>query len=126
MLFGEKINVKDTAEAYGVSKRTILRDISAIRHILADKDLANERFKLEYNENHNNYNISDSGVLTLEEASLVLKTLAGDTSDINSKSLNKILKGIINLVATTDRRQLSPALLNAKEGNLARLLIKGK
>lgn len=119
MFFGEKINVNDTAEAYGVSKRTILRDISAIRHVLADKDLANERFELKYNEGRNNYNILDNGILSLEEALLVLMTLAGNIPDINPDSLNKVLKGITNLVATADRRQLKPAMLNAKESYLA-------
>ena len=119
MFFGEKINVKETAETYGVSKRTILRDISSIRHVLADKDLANYRFELKYNEGHNNYNIFDNGVLTLEEALLVLMTLACNIPDINSDSLNKVSKGITDLVATSKRRQLGPALLNAKESYMA-------
>ena len=41
MIFGEKINVNNDAEKYGVSRRTILRDISAIKHSLADKEVGN-------------------------------------------------------------------------------------
>lgn len=118
MLFGEKINAKDTATVYGVSKRTILRDISSIRHALSDNDLANYRFELKYNENQNNYSIYDNGILTLEEALLVLMTLTSNIPDISSDSLNKILKEIANLVETKNRRKLNGTVINAQKNYL--------
>lgn len=118
MFFGEKINAKDTAMGYGVSKRTILRDISSIRHALANNDLANYRFELKYNEKQNAYGIYDNGILTLEEALLVSMTLTSGIPNISSDSLNKILKGIADLVETQNRHKLNGAVINTRKNYL--------
>lgn len=113
MVSGEKISVKAEADKYGVSKRTILRDISAIKHSLDDKDVGNSRFFIKYDSQNNDYQLFDEGILTSPDALRMLLSLLDNNVRISSDEFSLIQKSVIQLVASDQRKSLNALLLSA-------------
>lgn len=113
MASGEKISISAEADKYGVSKRTILRDISAIKHSLDDKDIGNSRFFIKYDSQNNDYQLFDEGILTSPDALRMLLSLLDNNLRISSDEFNLIQKSVIQLVASDQRKSLNALLLSA-------------
>ncbi|GEO47391.1 WYL domain-containing protein [Companilactobacillus kimchii] len=117
MMLGEKININNDAERYGVSRRTILRDLSTIKHTLIDKEVGNYQLQIKYNEKQNNYSIFDHGKLSCTEAIITLLPLLGSELKADSKLINRIQKNIISLVATDEKKAVGTLLASSYESN---------
>lgn len=76
LLEGKPVNVKDASEYYGVSTRTIQRDIDGIRNFFYEiGDKTGEYKEVIYDRKNNNYYINGRGKLDAKEIFAVCKIL---------------------------------------------------
>lgn len=76
LLEGGKLNVKAASEFYGVSTKTIKRDIDDIRNFLSEKNLEDGTYReVVYNRATDNYYITGNNKLTAKELFAVVKVL---------------------------------------------------
>lgn len=83
LLNNERVNVKESADRYGVSSKTIHRDIDDIRAFLSDNTIANgAACDIVYNRQQQTYKLNDNGKLKREEVFVLGKIL------LESRALN--------------------------------------
>ena len=102
---GEDISTKRLAEEYGVSNKSISRDIAQIKNFLSEyRDLVGNT-ELVYNRKNNAYQLHFDEFLLNRELIAIAKILVG--SRVFSKlSLLTIIDKLKNLTTTTDRKLL--------------------
>ena len=77
MMQGESVNLKSLSQEYGVSVKSISRDMNEIRNFLADNRDMVKNVELKYSRNLKSYRIDNSNSLLPKEFLLIMKILAG-------------------------------------------------
>lgn len=76
-ILGEEINVRELADDYGVSTKSIARDISEIRNFLYDKRELSNFTDLKYSGSSKTYSIEFDNVLLSKELIAIIKAMIG-------------------------------------------------
>ena len=76
-ILGEEINVRKLADDYGVSTKSIARDISEIRNFLYDKRELSNFTDLKYSGSSKTYSIEFDNVLLSKELIAIIKAMIG-------------------------------------------------
>ena len=108
---GRFISVSRLAEEYGVSARSISRDISSIKNFLAEHRDITGNAELEYSNKNHSYILRSDGFLTAKESLCIIKVLIG-TRAFSLESLRTILKNINSNILPSERSLLTDAIKN--------------
>lgn len=76
-ILGEETNVRELADDYGVSTKSIARDISEIRNFLYDKRELSNFTDLKYSGSSKTYSIEFDNVLLSKELIAIIKAMIG-------------------------------------------------
>lgn len=76
-ILGEEINVRELADDYGVSTKSITRDISEIRNFLYDKRELSNFTDLKYSGSSKTYSIEFDNILLSKELIAIIKAMIG-------------------------------------------------
>ena len=76
-ILGEEINVRELADDYGVSTKSITRDISEIRNFLYDKRELSNFTDLKYFGSSKTYSIEFDNILLSKELIAIIKAMIG-------------------------------------------------
>lgn len=76
-ILGEEINVRELADDYGVSTKSITRDISEIRNFLHDKRELSNFTDLKYSGSSKTYSIEFDNILLSKELIAIIKAMIG-------------------------------------------------
>lgn len=76
-ILGEEINFRELADDYGVSTKSIARDISEIRNFLYDKRELSNFTDLKYSGSSKTYSIEFDNVLLSKELIAIIKAMIG-------------------------------------------------
>ncbi len=115
LLEGGGLNVKAAAEHYGVSTKTIKRDIDDIRSFLAEKNTADGTFKeVIYNRATDNYYITGYSKLTSKELFAVSKVLLDSRAFCKSEFMSVMDKIIDRCSFDKDIAHIRDMVANEK------------
>lgn len=110
MLRGERIDIDTSKSLYGVSERTIKRDLGTIRN--------NEKFAskyvMHYNSVQKNYNVTSIGMIKPEEVLAILKILISSRA-LSKSELKDVTQHFLELVATEDRAPIKLLISTTSE-----------
>lgn len=112
---GEHIFKSELANAYGVSEKTIQRDIDDLRIYFDEAHSFESEVAIKYNKSENYYYLErlEREWLTGEEVVAISKILL-ESRAFNKYELNKILKKIIIQTNSNDKKKVEEILLNEK------------
>lgn len=112
MMQGESVNLKSLASEYGVSVKSISRDMNEIRNFLADHRDIVKNMELKYARDLKTYRIDNGNSLLPKEFLLIMKILTGVRA-IDKIELLDLFEKIKNFTGKEDRNSLE--YLTAKE-----------
>jgi len=110
MLLGEKIDVDDLTSLYGVSERTIKRDLSTIRN----NNIFSANHNMDYNAAQKKYSVTDNGSINSEEVLVILKILVSSQA-LKGTELRMIADKLLESVATDEQSKLKILLTSTSE-----------
>ena len=112
MMQGESVNLKSLSQEYGVSVKSISRDMNEIRNFLADNRDMVKNVELKYSRNLKSYRIDNSNSLLPKEFLLIMKILAGVRA-VDKTQLSDLFEKMKKFTGKEDRNSLE--YLTAKE-----------
>lgn len=112
LLQGESVNLKSLSQEYGVSVKSISRDINEIRNFLADNREIVKNMELKYFRDLKAYRIENNNCLSPREFLLIMKILTGVRA-IDKIELLDLFDKMKNFTEKEDRDILE--YLSAKE-----------
>jgi len=110
MLLGEKIDVDSVKSLYGVSERTIKRDLSTIR----SNSIFSAGHDLHYDSVQKKYSVTENGAISSEEALAIIKILTSSRA-LNDVELKVVVRKLLNLVATDEQADIKILLTTTNE-----------
>lgn len=112
MLQGESVNLKSLSQEYGVSVKSISRDINEIKNFLADNRDIVKNMQLKYSRDLKTYRIGNGNCLLPREFLLIMKILTGVRA-VDKIELLDLFEKMKNFTEKEDRDILE--YLTAKE-----------
>ncbi len=112
MMQGESVNPKKLSQEYGVSVKSISRDMNEIRNFLADNRDIVKNMELKYSRDLKTYRIENNNCLLPREFLLIMKILTGVRA-IDQIELLGLFEKMKNFTEKEDREVLEN--LTAKE-----------
>jgi len=110
MLLGEKIDVDSVKSLYGVSDRTIKRDLSTIR----SNSIFSARHTLNYDSVQKEYSVTDAGVISSEEILAIIKILTSSQA-LSEAELKPLVIKLLKLVSTDEQSNIKILLTTTNE-----------
>ena len=104
-LKGEALSVKELSEEYGVSTRSITRDINDLKAFLSDNQDILGYAELEYSGKDHNYNLRMDSFLSNKELLSITKVLIG-CRVFSNQDLLEIIKKLKSHTTPADRMRL--------------------
>ena len=105
LIQGEKINSKDAARSYDVTKRTIYRDLQIIR----ENPIFNDNYHMEFDESHENrFVVKDEGI-NINEILTIIQILIGVRA-LAKPELKEIIYHLRDLVSVKDQAKIDRLL----------------
>jgi len=108
---GEEISVKKLADEYGISTKSVSRDIGKIKNFLAESRDLTGNAELEYCHIHKAYRLTSDEFLTDKELFAVAKALLG-TRAFSKADISAIIAKFKKFSATDDRMKLNEIVAN--------------
>lgn len=103
---GEELSTNDIADKYGVSIRTISRDIAELKNFLAENRDISNNLELKYNSKNKTYILEREAILSPKELLFIIKILI-ESRSINKLELLSIIDKIKNNASQKDRAFLN-------------------
>lgn len=112
---GETINKKDFAEAFGISEKSVQRDIDDLRNYLAECYESGDNVTIEYSYLKNGYYLvkKDKEFLTNEEILGICKILL-ESRAYNKEEINTLLDKLLLQATPSARMNIKEMILNEK------------
>lgn len=109
---GEVINKAETSRQYGISYKTVQRDLDELRTFLANEQTYAE---LTYDKNRNGYRLEQETIeaLTPEEVFAICKILL-ESRPFPKNVINQILQKLIKQISSEKRSELERVILKEK------------
>lgn len=105
LMQGEKINSKEAAQTYDVTKRTIYRDLQIIR----ENPIFNDNYHMEFDESHENrFAVKDEGI-SINEILAIVQILIGVRA-LAKPELKEIIYHLRDLVSVKDQPKIDRML----------------
>ena len=104
-LRGEAVSVKKLADEYGVSTKSISRDISSIQNFLAEHRELMQNAEITYSHKDKAYRLSNDEFLKNKELFALVKILLGSRS-LNRDDMLRIIEKLKSFTTTGDRESL--------------------
>ena len=111
MMEGDKISLDDAVLKYGVSRRTIQRDISTIKNNLKDSG----RFEYHHDTVGQEYFLKKNGEIPFEKILAVMKVLIG-TRAFSKAELRDISDDLLLTVGSDEQKIISKTLTTIRSG----------
>ena len=115
LLEGKPVNVKDASEYYGVSTKTIQRDIDGIRNFFSEiGEKTGEYKEVLYDRKNNNYYINGRGKLDAKEIFAVCKILLESRAFCNDEFMPILDRLIEHYSYEGEKRHIKTMVANEK------------
>lgn len=115
LLEGNKLSVKSAAEYYGVSAKTIKRDIDDIRNFLSEKAIRDGALReVVYDRANDNYYITGSNKLTAKELYAISKVLLDSRAFCKSEFMSIMDKVIDRCAYDNEVAHIKDMIANEK------------
>lgn len=115
LLNNERVNVKEAAEYYGVSSKTIHRDIDDIRNFVSENSIANgELHEVVYDRAQDTYRLNKEGKLSKEELFVIAKILL-ESRALNKSEFSDIFEKMMQCCTSTKDLQNMRKMLSNEE-----------
>lgn len=110
---GEMLDKKELASSFGVSKKTIQRDIDDIRAYISENYFTTDEVGIKYDKSKNGYYLVkfEREWLTNEEVLVLCKVLL-DSRALCKEEMDTLLNKLKNQVAPNDRNQIQNTIQN--------------
>lgn len=110
---GEVLDKKELASSFGVTTKTIQRDIDDIRAYISENHFASDEVGIKYDKSKNGYYLVrfEREWLTNEEVLALCKILL-DSRALCKEEMNGLLHKLKNQVAPNDRKQIENTVQN--------------